>query len=110
MIYFVKICFHQSNNQDLQTELNTGDVFNISSSSLRGRAGGSARCRCGEGRGLVPTSPHRGALSILRPPGPLQGAQARLPLLSVRSPLLWQNPFLQQGSVALRFAQNSFLL
>lgn len=28
--------------------------------------------------------------------------------LSVHTTLLWQNPLLQQGSVALRFAQNSF--
>lgn len=70
MIYFVKICFHQSNNQDLQTELNTGDVFNTSSSSVRGRAGGSTWYRYSEGRGLVPTSPHRGALSVLLPPAP----------------------------------------
>lgn len=58
MIYFVKICFHQSNNQDLQTELNMGDVFDISSSSVRGQAGGSTWYRYSEGRGLVPTSPH----------------------------------------------------
>lgn len=69
-IYFVKICFHQSNNQDLQTELNTGDVFDTSSSSVRGRAGGSTWCRYSEGRGLVPTSPHRGALGVLLPPAP----------------------------------------
>lgn len=30
------------------------------------------------------------------------------PLTSVRAPLLWQNPFLWQGSVAFKFAQNRF--
>lgn len=38
----------------------------------------------------------------------LAGCLGLAPFLSVHTTLLWQNPLLQQGSVALKFAQNSF--
>lgn len=52
----VKVCFYQSNNQDVRVELNRSDFFNISTSSLHGWPGGTAQCTGGDWCPSFPTA------------------------------------------------------
>lgn len=92
------------------------DLLNMFS-LLHGWTGHTAWCRCSEGGKLVvPISSHPSVLGVLDTSILLPvdthwdqlGCSGMAPLTSVRAPLLWQNPFLWQGSVAFKFAQNRF--
>lgn len=91
------------------------DLFNILSLSVHSWTGGTAqRGRSEGGKLVVPISSHLTVLGVLgtgillpcghalkAPRWEQLGCLGMAPLLSVHAPLLWQNPLLQQGSVAI---------